>query len=446
MLEILTWKEARGEVKKANFKLADAIDACNFKEEIKFCKIEYPFGAPVFDKGILFVPNKNRQFVPISDPAIPDQYREYLGYDSVPFGVVLKNSISNALITEGEFTAFDGFYPGQIFGLRELFDSNYYLLNQEYWSLYAGARAIFSTTEISSQGKYRVIKSKFNLKSRSPECLKDHFFLFRELINHPHFSCDWTTTLLFFSKTIADKLIEKNVWPALQTFLLKQVWERASGWRFEVVSRGVGNRIVSLLKPGGFTNFGYQAKLLKHIIKISLGYMPCFVSDDQDEIMAPLSLLKEVLIDEYKVDFCPTIMVPGYISKERYHSGYYSINEPFFIENALVANKGEDTHKITRGVQDIYKFIKNGVLNGQTHVGNNTTQNLFKKMNPRFFCSSFDRSGSLLLSDSLPEEDPSLIRFPSKYRDGSLPFDSNSSFFKSVIKVDAGDPVLGKNC
>jgi hypothetical protein len=437
MPKILKWKEVREDVKKVNFSLANAIDDIDSKDEINFCKVDYPFGAPIFDEGKLFVPNKNNRFVPINDSTVSEHYREYLGNDSAPLGIVLKNSISNSFEIKNDLSSLAVFYPGQLFGLRELFDSNHYLLNKEYWRLYSGARAIFSTTEIADQEKYKVIKNKLNLKSQLPGRLADHFLLFRELINHPHFLCDWSTTLLFFSKKIQDKLIQGHVWEPLQEFFLKDVWEQASRWNFDAAEKIIWSRVAYLLKDARFEDFEHKMQILKHATKMALGYWPCFVSDDRAETAAPERLLKEILIDEYGVDFNPTIMVPGYISKDRCHSGYYSVNEPIYIGESPRANKGKKiTVDFIRSTQEIYQFARDALLNGHININNKKCQNLFKEIELKFFHTTPDKDGVLSLAADLPSADPSLVRLPKKHEDSNLPFDNGSSFFKGLIKIE----------
>ncbi len=291
--QILPWKDLRDEVLEVNSELVDIIDRLNSTKEINLCKVDYPFGTAIFDSGTLFLPNDNNNFVPIKDNTTSDEMKKYFGCEHTPFGMVLKRSISNSVEGKYQFIPLTAFYPGQFFGLWEVFDGERSLFSNAQWNLYSGTRAIFSTTKISNQKKYQPIKRKLDLKSNAPEIAKDHFFLFKELANHPYFLCDWSTTVLFFSKDIKEQIVNKGKWLELKGFFLEYCWKQSMVWRFDAMMRVVWSQLANLLKEKGVKNFGFQLGVLKHIVAISLGSLPCFISNDQEELAAPLKLIKK---------------------------------------------------------------------------------------------------------------------------------------------------------
>jgi len=353
--------------------------------------------------------------------------------------MVLKKSISNSVEGTNQFAPLTVFYPGQFFGLWEVFDGEHSLFSNAQWSLYSGTRSLFSTTKISNQKKYQPVKRKFGLKSNAPETTKDQFFLFKELANHPCFLCDWSTTVLFFSGRIKEQITNKGKWSELQSFFLRYCWKQSMVWRFDATMRSVWSQIASALKENGVKSFGFQLGVLKHIVAVSLGSLPCFVSNDQKELTAPLNLIKKILIDEYGIEFCPTIMVPAHLSKERYRSGYYSVNDSIPIEETYINKKVETSVETTRSIQEIYEFVKDSVANNKIDTVSPLFQRLMKDVKLEFFHPAFDEKRKLLSSSQLPGQDNSLIQLPKKYGKTIIPFNENGSFFRGLINIDMGN-------
>lgn len=438
-IQMLLWEDIRDEVKSVNPDLVAVIDSLNLDEKVKFCKVNYPFGATIFENGVLFIPDDKNNFVPVNELVISSELKEYFDHGQNPFGMVLTRSISNSFEGKNQFIPLTVFYPGQFFGLWEIFDAEHSLLSKTQWNLYSGSRSIFSTTKISNQKKYQQAKRKFDLKARQPESLKDHFFLFKELVNHLHFSCNWSTTVLFFSKHIKEQITKKSEWLELQNFFLKYIWKQSMVWRFDTMTRAAWGQIASLLKEKSIKNFGFQLGVLKHIIAISLGALPCFVSSDPDEITAPLGLIRKILIDEYGIEFYPTIMVSAHLSKDGYHNGYYSINESIPIEETHINKRLETSIETTRSVKEIHEFIKDSVINNKVITINPLLQKLMRDVRLDFFHSTFDKKGLLLPTSGLPEQDNSLVNSPKEYGKDILAFNENGSFFRGLVSIKADD-------
>lgn len=433
-IQTLLWEDIRDEVKSVNLDLVAVIDAINLNEEVKFCKVNYPFGTAIFEDGVLFIPDNENNFVPVSDLIISSELKEFFDNGQNPFGMVLTKSISNSFEGESQFIPLTVFYPGQFFGLWEIFDAEHSLLNKTQWNLYSGSRSIFSTTKISNQKKYQQAKRKFDLKAKQPESLKDHFFLFKELVNHPYFSCNWSTTVLFFSKHIKKQITKKGEWQELQNFFLKYAWKQSMVWRFDTMTRATWGQIASLLKEKSIKNFGFQLGVLKHIITISLGALPCFVSSDPGDVTAPLGLIRKILIDEYGVEFYPTIMVSAHLSKDGYHNGYYSINESIPIEETHISKRLETSIETTRSIKEIYEFITDSVINNKVTDINPLLQRLIRDVKLDFFHSAFDKKSLLLPTHELPEKDNSLVDFSNM-----LTFNEKGSFFRGLVSIKADD-------
>jgi hypothetical protein len=90
-----------------------------------FCRVNYPYGAAIFDKEKLFIPNENNRLVSTDDPKISKQYQEFFGPNPLPLGMVLNKCLGYSLEEKTQFVPLHVFYTGHFFGLWELFDENY---------------------------------------------------------------------------------------------------------------------------------------------------------------------------------------------------------------------------------------------------------------------------------------------------------------------------------
>jgi len=429
-VEILSWKAIKAELQQVNSMLAQAIEDINLKEEVKFYKITYQYGTEIFNNGVLQIPYKGTM-VSIHDNSLPAEYKKNLGYEPFPFGLVLKNSITNIINFPDRSVPVTVFKPGQLFGLWELFDNRSSLLSKQQWNIYSGAVPIFSTTKLSNHKKYQIIKKKYNLKTKMPDTSNEQFLLFKELINHPSVECNWSSSVLFFCKEFRDQITEKNLWQEVQNFFLKYAWKQSLIWRFDSMHRIVWDIFFESLIKNNFKNFESQMSILKHITKVSYGALPFFIFDDQKQAAAPTDIIKEILIDEYKTEFNPSIVLPWHLTKDDCCSGYYSILYPTLIGKMSV-NKTEKTSiEIARNIFDLYTFVnekhnKDGVYP------------FLEKTRLLFFHPKHDESQKLLLASELPKYDSSIVKLPKKYGKSTLPFNENGTFYNGLIKISIG--------
>jgi hypothetical protein len=132
-------------------------------------------------------------------------------------------------------------------------------------------------------------------------------------------------------------------------------------------------------------------------------------------------------------------MVPAHLSKERYCSGYYSVNDSVPIEEAYINKRLETSVETTRSIQEIYEFVKDKVVKNKTDAVSPLFQRLMRDVRLNFFHPAFDEKDKLLSSSKLPRQDSSLIQLPKEYGKNTIPFNEKSSFFRGLISVDVSD-------
>ncbi len=151
------WQDVRTQVKAKNPELAAVIDEVNPGESHPLYQVSYPFGAEVLKEGILFIPNKDGDLVPLTDPQISDELRRDLDYNlnSNPICFVLKNATELFIkIDDLLVTAFGLVSEGRLFGLSRVISSKKSEQPVFTWDMTAGARSLFMLPKISEKGRH----------------------------------------------------------------------------------------------------------------------------------------------------------------------------------------------------------------------------------------------------------------------------------------------------
>ncbi len=156
-LKKIGWKEAREDVLKVNPALASVIDKIDPSNKHWFAKVSYPYGSLVLQKGLLMLPNKEGNIVPLDDPSIDTIIRAGLSYNlkSNPVSIVLKNSFELFLPLKERVTLLsDLIKPGAAFGAWRILNPGRSENPVFIWDITAGARAVFMLPKITEVKKH----------------------------------------------------------------------------------------------------------------------------------------------------------------------------------------------------------------------------------------------------------------------------------------------------
>lgn len=96
-LTILTWPDARKNIRKSLPALAEIIDDIDPGPEYTLLKASYPFGEPIIQNGAFYLPNTNRLSVPVTDHSLNTNIYKSISYSSVPLGLIIKKCHRNFL-------------------------------------------------------------------------------------------------------------------------------------------------------------------------------------------------------------------------------------------------------------------------------------------------------------------------------------------------------------
>jgi len=432
-LETLTWKDVSQEVSKVNPKLAAIIDNLDPDDSYKLYRVRYPFGAMVFDKGNILLPNKSGNFVTLFHPEIPTQLKEDLSYRKIPIGLVLSKGLEIHIEIENRVVPFTVLYPGMPFGVWETFDPNTSCFVKETWNVSSGARSIFLLPKIAEISGYERLRRDFNLRLGPPKYLKDQQKIFVKIAKTPEFKEKWFSEILLFSRKWHELLTSEKPYFELNDYLLKYIWNQSIFWRFVALQNLVWNHFVKQIKIEHNKCGTYPLETLKHLVTVGVGALPVFIPDGSN-LMAPINGLKKVFLDSYELNYAPTFMVPHHLCVEKkYCSGYYSINEPILIESVPKTREVLNIKKVTREVKALFDLFKRKVLNGDLTLENTPIDHLISKDIFEFYHTTPDSAGDLLTSSQLSKKDPALVAMPEGYHPSEFAY--SSIFLRGCVRI-----------
>jgi hypothetical protein len=434
-LQILTWQDAREDVKQVNPELASIIDNINPDDSYKLYRVRYPFGAMICTEGTVNVPSQSHGIVPITHPVVPNEIREDLTYRVIPTGLMLKKAGELHFNTKDRFIPLTVFPEGRLFGLWESLDPicSYFLKSS--WNVSSGVRSIFMLPKISEASGYKRLQKTFGIRLNAPKQLKDQWLIFKKIANSPGFSSPWFSEVLFFSKKWFSKLDDNDAWRILKNYFYEISWNQSIYWRFYVLFELIRQQFAEIAKQENIKYGTYQFETLKHLITVGVGALPCFTANNKNDLVAPITKLQEVFADIYELEYIPTIMFPWHLNMNgEKECGYYSINEPTLIESVPRTREILSIMQTTRDIKELFENFKHAVMTNALEIENTPIYNLINNTNFEFIHTTPDASGHLKTSNKLPESDPTLINVAKKY--SAKHFCSTSNFLRGCVRID----------
>ncbi len=412
-IEMLTWEEARSRVLEVNPELGKVLDAADLTAKESFVLAHYPYGKDFYTPDNFFLPSPHNGLTPIDGTETPKVLQQALSYSSLPLGIILSNKVevffqtTNRVITDKLWDA------GTVFGAWEIMDD---LLSQEtarYSYLSSGARSLFMASKISDGIAHRRLTKHFHLKLPPPQRLIDHRDVFSEIANQNHDETPWHCSVLYLHKNTVKKLFEKQKSMA-QLYFYKEAWRQSFNCRYQFEHNIAWENLLSHI---GRSNIYLQPRTcahLKQLFMINEGIFPGMVfSDENDNTIAPIPLLKKAYKDIYVLNKAPVFIRPEHITPNK--PVYYSLNYPQYFDAHLPTKTQLSLMKELETIESTLKL-----LHEQHHV----------PFQERLFHMIPD-SDSILPAKDLVKNDKILS---SIIKNGNE-FPENSPFFKGCIQI-----------
>ena len=418
------WQDVREKVSQVNKPLADVIDEICPDNSFPLYLAKYPYGSTIVSEGTFYLPTDESKVIAIDNKIVDSQIKDDLTFigPGIPAGVVLKNTIHEAVTTSHQILPLGVVSPGSIFALWKKLDADlsYHPINM--FTLTAGARFIFMVPNISNLSLHKNLRRDFNINIAPPKNLLDQWEIFKAIVDCPNLKCDWETEVLFFSKKWFQKMEQDKAWQSFHLLLLETAWKRSAYERNVMFYDLAFSRVQEIrnLKPNP-----YIADTAKHLFMVAAGVVIAFAPAIND-MSGPIALLQKVYLESYGVEYNPTIFVPAHFSLSKEGSPvYYSMPLPTTLEFAPKSRKVSSTMNDLSELMHVVKVFFDEIKNNRLKVKDTILGEIVEHVELEFFHNKPDRHNEIKLTTQMAVEDPNLlycaIKTDKKFADSGTP-------------------------
>jgi len=257
-----------------------------------------------------------------------------------------------------------------------------------------------------------------------PKSYEEQWHVFKDIAHKSNSS--WRAEILFFDNKWFDLLKNPQYGPHLfmqlsaMHKLTKRIWHHMASW---------DNTYGEIELKKSMTDYPIDVLFTaKHLFAISAKCAVGFRPADNDD-SAPIKLLQDAYVDNYELEYCPTIMEPSTFCPEKQQPVYYSVNYP-----TLPQYSPDKNHPGIRIITTLYK-VKQVMELYQTNIQRRndirakSLINAAAKVVFSYYHDDPQDYGGIKNAMLLPEEDPRLI-----CKD-NCNFPYHSAFIKGLIKI-----------
>ena len=433
-LTIYEWKDIKKRIELVNQPLVEKFDELNGVNNYKVIISKYKFGQDIIKKG-LFHLNLDGINLPYSSDTIKKEVKNLLQYHwrTIPFGMVLNNSIESHVNHSTHIIPFMLLPPGQTFALLSMFDPHTYSnLIPGLYSTKAGCRSLILLNKLTHTESNNRLSKKFKIgKHVSPKTLADQWFLLKELADSSEFKTDWNAEVIFFTKDFVNN-IHKNRTVAYE--LLYNVWEALSFRRNEVTHDFIWSIFLQEL-PLSLKHDSLIIESVKHIILLAMREVPGYIPACTNQA-GPLLEFLDALLHIYKIRF----NYPVFMQLDNYNNKdpiYYSLHRPTFFHELPDKSTSRQTINELIKIKRVFLLYKDYILNNKFEHSLERTL-LYKTLVDTEFEFYHPKGDDGINTDilSMINEDKRFIQSPysQDFKD-DLSFPEHSIFFNGCIRI-----------
>jgi hypothetical protein len=346
------WDEIREHVKISNPSFFYLVDEISPKGDMPLYLFNFGYGDLIGDSKTFYIPHNN-ELMTLNNFSASDSITKdlFYGFHSSPLGFVLNKCFEWYLQGESENETYPVYIDkeGDFFNLShvtKLKQIKQYLPNG-ILSVKAGAQSSFLIQNIGCKRGFNRLK-KIKINCDPPKSYHSHSYLFKEIYNSCPDYNKWQASIIYFSEKWVDNIIKNPDWIKIKEYLFKyylKYYAYASyGDYYQHIFR------IAFDSSNLNRDFFIQDSA-KYIFEIVIGEKYGFSFSHTDEFL-PLSWIRNILEDTYKLATKPLIMVPKARSKEEI--SYFSLYHPIFRTYQGVSRK-----KVTlvSELESLYKVI-----------------------------------------------------------------------------------------
>lgn len=424
----LLWHEVKDEVKVTNLDLYKIIEKAKPTAKHALFKIKYKFGDLITNDGLLQLPDCNGNLVPITSKILPETLKNKITYSPIPLFMVLKNSCEVFVDMETRTVPLNVFYPGNLLGLFETYNLLTDRPSYPIWSVSAGCRSIFMLPSLADNQGINRLRRYYDIPiRRTPTHLKDHWELFKSIINSSKFS-QWSCEILIFSEAWLDTS-DPNLFD-FALFLFGNSWKQSQYAMEKVRFSFTWQIFMATLYQRHLNLRPYLTDTLKHLFLIASKEWTGFCPANNSQIIAPTNELQRVIVDIYQLkNHLPTIMHPTPLADvDQLFPVYYSLSYPTLLE-------GEPEHGTINRIMPDLREIKMAIDTLFERITPQQAEKLSAIKNVFFECfhSENDVYNEIRKSSYISEEDARFLILQKEFKNRT--FCASSIFWRGCVRI-----------
>lgn len=433
MLEIkkIFWTDVRNIMESINPVFFELVDKLSPDSRFPMYLVDYGYGDLVGDDDGIFLPTRAGQYVRLDSEYTPQSMLNDLAYGltNSPLGMFFDKSFEWFLNTSDEQInrTFPIYIdpPGTFFSIGHIINYGYTATHLPNGVLFvtAGSKSNFMIPKIGCGVMHSRIQKNYNTTKPAPRSYHEHADIFQDIVKSKGYKKDWRASVLYFSESWVENISKDSAWQEVRDYFY-----RISNHRSEyAVNSDYYNHVYRVTnKRNNLKSNLLIYETARHLFEILLGAKLGFAPAIDDELL-PLSLIQEIYLECYKLEYLPIVAVPAYYNHLDPKPVYYSLQYPSLCSYSPKARNASTTLSDLIALIDVvHKYQKD--FSSPIRECKNTILEEVSKITKFNFYHSATEGNSIIKS-------PEIIQVQDERFRGEMKFPINASFFKGCVSI-----------
>jgi hypothetical protein len=299
----------------------------------------------------------------------------------------------------------------------------------------AGARSLYMLPRISDTLAHKRLQKEYGITARPPKSFFDHWQVFSQLANSPHFPQKWYCEILLFPHNWVEKISNDPAWGEFNNYILQKGWQHSGYARRKSILDIVWELFCRSLSDKNLRMDPYAIDTLKHLALIGTQCLPASTPYVGEEGAGPIDAIQRIYEVFYNLaDYVPTVMQPDYYNPESNKFLYYSLQVPTLLETTPKVRKAATVIDYLRNLLELKDLFFKEAFDKSLMIENTSIKEMIDKFNFEFFHGDMYSSGSFIRpSKEMLEKDKGLLYAPSDVK--LHKFAENSPFVRGCVRI-----------
>jgi len=268
------------------------------------------------------------------------------------------------------------------------------------------------------------------MTAHTPKNYSEQWKVFVEIANSKDFGTPWYSEMLFFPDIWFETATKDPAWKNLYDYLLKEAWRDSTYWRHKNTFELIWENFIHHVMDKNVKPNLYIAYMVKQLILIGSGVLPC-LTVATDDTAAPISALQKIYLNDYKLkDYLPIFMCSHCFSFTQTYPAYYSLQYPNLLETIPINQNVPSVLSSMPEIQTLIQAFRNRIA--KNHIIEHTPIDSFcNHVALDYFHYREEKHNHIRSTENLPKED---VRFSSCKTNNNAIFPSASSIISGCIR------------